>query len=121
MTKQEAEHMEFQRWHLIEFGWVATSRSTAPGQTDHYEHPFTNGAWETWKRFKRMGQTDGGADVPLDRLVMPEMVLIPIDKYFADKSDFQMRGTFIKAVKKIVDEDSPNWKERISDWLKLLT
>jgi hypothetical protein len=45
----EQNHADFQKWHERTFGWPATSRSTEPGQSDHYEHPFTNGAWRTWR------------------------------------------------------------------------
>ena len=48
----ESDHKAFQQWHLEQFGYEATSRSTEPGQADHYENPFTNGAWKAWLYFK---------------------------------------------------------------------
>ena len=45
-----AMHEKFQKWHMDEFNFSASSRSHEPGCINTYEHPFTNGAWSAWVR-----------------------------------------------------------------------
>lgn len=53
MEITEKMHTEFQDWYFHTFGYKPTSRSSEPGKTDHYEHPFQNGTWEAWLYFTR--------------------------------------------------------------------
>lgn len=51
---------------------------------------------------------------------IPEMVLVPLDRYLENKADNQLRKVVIEGIEKVLKENPTNLHESISEILRIL-